>query len=732
MIHGRRVLLAALLFISIFSIFIAPSKAYALSGSDFRAGNIIENFEFFNGSGMTVSEIQAFLNAQVPTCDTWGTKMFNSTQTRAQYGTSVGNPPPYICVRNYYENPTTHETNFNSTAAIPSGAISAAQIIYNAAQTYNINPKALLVTLKKEAPLNLIGDDWPFASEYRAAMGYGCPDTAPCDAQYYGFYNQMTNAARQFRLYAQNPASYRYKALQNNFIQYNPSSACGGSYVYIENQATAGLYNYTPYQPNASALNNLYGLGDGCGAYGNRNFWVKYNEWFNPYETVRSGITMTTITQPITNPSIGETVSYSFSLTNKLNGPITFDAVGVVGRKDNPYTGENRDFGWQGPITLQAGETQTFNFTERIKDAGTLYSWPAIHYQSAYIHYNNWGSSLTAHNPNLTLSTPWASPVSSVVAGQTVEYETTVKNNEPRSITLDSIGLSARYYGVYVYDSGWTALPTTLAPGASYTIKTSINFDKVGPYTVWPAWKLDTTFQDIASKLNYSVQKAKADFGLSYIEMPNQNPALGEDVVVKFKLKNNVGVPMKLDAVGVVGRYDSPYTGKNRDFGWVGPETFAPYEEKSYTTFVSSVSELKTFYCWVAIVSNGTYIHYNNWGFMLTPHFPSLSLSSPVSINGGVNPVLGQSSTITATVKNNEPHTIRLDKLGIAGLYYGRYVYDATWTSPAVLNASGTTGDSLSLSGSIIFDKHGPYTIWASATINGISSPVGTTSTLNL
>jgi hypothetical protein len=66
----------------------------------------------------------------------------------------------------------------------------------------------------------------------------------------------------------------------NNYIQYNPNASCGGSNVYIQNQATAGLYNYTPYQPNASAINNLYGSGDSCGAYGNRNFWRMYNDWF--------------------------------------------------------------------------------------------------------------------------------------------------------------------------------------------------------------------------------------------------------------------------------------------------------------------------------------------------------------------------------------------------------------------------------------------------------------------
>ena len=53
--------------------------------------------------------------------------------------------------------------------------------------------------------------------------------------------------------------------------------------VFLANRATAGLYNYTPYQPNTAAMANLYGTGDACSAYGNRNFWRMFSDWFgNP------------------------------------------------------------------------------------------------------------------------------------------------------------------------------------------------------------------------------------------------------------------------------------------------------------------------------------------------------------------------------------------------------------------------------------------------------------------
>src|SRR5690606_7604841 len=83
-------------------------------------------------------------------------------------------------------------------------------------------------------------------------------------------------------------ANYNYRFERNNTILWHPNTSCGSSTVYISNQATAGLYIYTPYRPNQAALNNLYGTGDSCSSYGNRNFWRMFNDWFG--STKASGI----------------------------------------------------------------------------------------------------------------------------------------------------------------------------------------------------------------------------------------------------------------------------------------------------------------------------------------------------------------------------------------------------------------------------------------------------------
>ncbi|HYH75591.1 MAG TPA: CHAP domain-containing protein [Candidatus Saccharimonadales bacterium] len=305
-----------------------PANTTALSGTDFKPGRIIDDQLFFNGGDMSTEQIQIFLNGKVPVCDTNGAK--DSTQwnasagryyTRAEYGAQRGQPAPYTCLKDYTQQTEARAAEAGLCTALAGGQRSAAQIIRDVGQACGINPKVLLVLLQKEQ--SLVTDEWPWERQYRAATGFGCPDTAACDANYAGFFNQVYSAARIFKRYATNPNSYNYKANTTNYIRYNPNANCGGSSVFIENQATAGLYIYTPYQPNQSSLDNLYGSGDSCGAYGNRNFWRFYNEWF--------GSTLAPDPQPPVAPTFGYLREYLASL-DKVQGRYTVNTKGFVGQ----------------------------------------------------------------------------------------------------------------------------------------------------------------------------------------------------------------------------------------------------------------------------------------------------------------------------------------------------------------------------------------------------------------
>ncbi|KAF2414416.1 hypothetical protein B1729_04740, partial [Microbacterium sp. B35-04] len=227
--------------------------------SKFQPGNIISDAVFSDRNTMSEGQIQQFLQSKVPTC---------------QSG--------YVCLKDWYD--TSRATSADAMCgAYPGGMRErASAIIYKVAQACGINPQALIVMLQKEQ--GLVTHTWPSDWRYTIAMGQGCPDTAACDTRYYGFFNQVYGAAWQLKRYANPPGTSQYFTWyapgKTWNVRWHPNAACGSSPVYIQNQATANLYYYTPYQPNAAALRAGYGEGDGCSAYGNRNFFQYFTDWF--------------------------------------------------------------------------------------------------------------------------------------------------------------------------------------------------------------------------------------------------------------------------------------------------------------------------------------------------------------------------------------------------------------------------------------------------------------------
>jgi len=242
----------------------------AADTTQFRAGNIISDQLFFDGNAMTAEQVQTFLNAQAPNCKpgsdgTW-------------------------CLKNYL----VATPSMPATATCPGGYVAspsetAATVIARVGQACGISQKVLLVILQKEQGLVTASGSSLYATRYIAAMGYACPDTSACNPKYAGLFNQLYWAANQYKAYAANPRNYGTLPGVVNQIRWSPNAACGSSPVLVENQATAGLYDYTPYQPNAAALAAGTGTGDGCSAYGNRNFWIKFTDWFGSTQVPGAG-----------------------------------------------------------------------------------------------------------------------------------------------------------------------------------------------------------------------------------------------------------------------------------------------------------------------------------------------------------------------------------------------------------------------------------------------------------
>jgi len=244
----------------------APAPATAVPGvvktadmTKFQAGNIISDAVFSDAASMTEAQIQTFLNGKVGTCRSG-----------------------YVCLKNKKDTTRAIAADPMCKAYAGGGIETAARIIYKVAQACGVNPQVLLTMLEKEQ--SLVTDTWPVDSQYRIAMGQGCPDTAACDSRYFGFFNQVHGAAWQLKRYGNPPGTSNYFTWyapgKTWNIRYHPNVSCGSSPVYIANKATSALYYYTPYQPNAASLRAVSGTGDACSSYGNRNFYRLFTDWF--------------------------------------------------------------------------------------------------------------------------------------------------------------------------------------------------------------------------------------------------------------------------------------------------------------------------------------------------------------------------------------------------------------------------------------------------------------------
>jgi hypothetical protein len=235
-----------------------PLSAIAAPGSGFDPGMIITDSLFFAAESMNVGQIQGFLNDKGQSCTP-----------------AAGGPP---CLKDYRQDTTNIAANIYCGGYSGARNETAAEIITKAAIACGISPKVILVLLQKEQ--RLVTRTRPSVGNYSAATGNACPDTAPCDPNYAGFFYQIYHGARAFQRYVKRPQDYNYQWQTWESILYHPDTRCGRQSVYVQNRATAALYNYTPYVPDAAALTNLYGAGGPCSSYGNRNFWVLYWDWF--------------------------------------------------------------------------------------------------------------------------------------------------------------------------------------------------------------------------------------------------------------------------------------------------------------------------------------------------------------------------------------------------------------------------------------------------------------------
>jgi len=571
--------------------FLGSSSVNAADARNFNAGRIIDDGIFSNSNSMSVDNIQSFLNSKV-TCDTWGQKQSElGGGTRAQWLASRGISTPITCLRDYYENPATAANNYGK--AIPPGGISAAQIIYNYSQQFSINPQVIIATLQKEN--GLITDEWPTPKQYSEAMGFGCPDNvapgAPaCDPSYGSFSAQIYQAARHFRGYVNNsPGWFVPFSTGDNTIRWSPNAACGSSVVNIQNRATVALYSYTPYRPNQAALNAQYGTGDGCSAYGNRNFYLYFTDWFGSTYGGDPVSTNIRLVSPIAttpaNPVAGQTISVSYTVKNFGASDVNYDNT-VLQCRFNSTTSCDPPYG--GSLTLPAGASKTITSTLRLHAGGNFNLVPFFLNGGIWYRY---GVESTVQNnklltiPDLALVSPITTSGRPVI-GQPLTVSYTVRNYGTQPAFYQDSVLQCTYE-LYTSCDPPSSGPITLTAGEYRTFTHTLTPSADGRYVLTPYFRMNDNWYTYTSASTPGLAIVASDLRLTGdITTSPVQPVPGQAMTVSYTIKNFGIKPFSYTDSVLQCRIDtSVFCDPAND----GTDTLDPGESKTFSEVVPSV-----------------------------------------------------------------------------------------------------------------------------------------------
>ncbi|HBV58163.1 MAG TPA: hypothetical protein DEB73_02810 [Candidatus Magasanikbacteria bacterium] len=229
MIKLKKLLILAVLVNFVITISPAWAQIPAINGDvdpDFNPNMIITDEELTNANTMSHEDIAAFLK--------------NKSSSLANY--EIIDPA----------------TGLNKTAT---------EIIFQASQNYQINPRVLLVLLQKEQ--SLVENSTPTQYNFDWATGYArcdaCDQNDPAIVKFKGLAKQIDSAAASFRYFLDNPPEVW---LKKPGLLYSIDSIP----VIPANRATALLYTYTPH------------------FRGNYNFWKIWQRWFGKVQIFPDGV----------------------------------------------------------------------------------------------------------------------------------------------------------------------------------------------------------------------------------------------------------------------------------------------------------------------------------------------------------------------------------------------------------------------------------------------------------
>jgi len=288
----------------------------------FDANRLMDDTVFNNSNSMTADQINSFLNT------------FPNSCISTNSGFASSDPVGYSPTSGY----------------IFGNHVSAGNVIYDAAQAYQLNPQVIITQLELQQGLVTGQGGCAGDMRYAAAMGYACPDsggvhsysgldlyqrngvtvtsvtnTCVMSANRAGFSQQIIYAAWLLKFAEQrSEGSIGWAIIQGSWNNSDDLSSCyygpftqgtrqvcpsgistyydgnftlfGGTVVHLTNGATASLYNYIPHMT------------------ANQYFFNTFTNWFGSPFAQPPSVSMTI------NGASSATVSYGSNVTLAWNG----------------------------------------------------------------------------------------------------------------------------------------------------------------------------------------------------------------------------------------------------------------------------------------------------------------------------------------------------------------------------------------------------------------------------
>lgn len=222
-IRGSAFIATTLLLVAVFS------GVTSANASVFDPELVISNDNMRAANSMSVSDIQAFLETQPGPLAALVTSDYDKIIT-----TSSKTP------------------NVNLTPDQGEAPKPASQIIWEACQAWQINPKVMLTMLQKEQ--SLLTRTTLAQNTMSRAIGAGCPNTTT--NHYPGFGNQMWHGARLLNIYGEGHVAFPtyYVGMKKTIY----SHAIYGTFIRPKNLGTFKLYVYNPSIPGNTNFYNIY------------------------------------------------------------------------------------------------------------------------------------------------------------------------------------------------------------------------------------------------------------------------------------------------------------------------------------------------------------------------------------------------------------------------------------------------------------------------------------------